>query len=349
MLASVAYPPYPPAHQNKPRGMKTEERAMRAIRVEAVGGPEELQLSEVPVPEPGEGEARVRITASGVNFIDVYTRTGAYKVATPFTPGMEAAGVVNAVGPGVSGIGIGDRVAYAMHIGSYAEQAIVPAWQLIQVPDGVNLEIAAAVMLQGMTAHYLTHNTVPLGEGQTALVHAAAGGVGLLLTQMAKRRGATVYGTVSTAEKAELALASGLDEVIRYAESDFADEIDRLTNGCGVDVVYDSVGKDTFDRSMACLRPRGHLVLFGQSSGAVPPVDPQRLNSGGSLYLTRPSLGHYLADPEELAWRVGDLFSWIEADELNVRIGETHTLEDASVAHEHLTGRKTTGKVLLIP
>ena len=349
LLAPAAYAPYPLADQQEAEGMRTEERAMRAIRVEAVGGAEALELQDVPVPELGEGEARVRITASGVNFIDVYTRTGAYQVATPFTPGMEAAGVVDAVGPGVSGVEIGGRVAYAMHIGSYAEQAIVPVWKLVRVPDGVNLDIAAAVMLQGMTAHYLTHSTVPLREGQSALVHAAAGGVGLLLTQIAKRLGATVYGTVSTAEKAELALAAGLDEVIRYAALDFADEIDRLTKGRGVDVVYDSVGKDTFDRSMACLRPRGHLVLFGQSSGAVPPVDPQLLNSGGSLYLTRPSLGHYAADPEEVAWRAGDLFSWIEAGELDVRISETHPLEDAGVAHEHLTGRKTTGKVLLIP
>ncbi len=322
---------------------------MRAIRVEAVGGPEALQVREVPVPEPGDGEARVRVTASGVNFIDVYTRTGAYKVPPPFTPGMEAAGVVDAVGPGVSGVSVGDRVAYAMQIGSYAEQAIVPAWKLVPVPEDVDLEVAAAVMLQGMTAHYLTQSTVQLGEGQTALVHAAAGGVGLLLTQIAKRCGAVVYGTVSTEEKAALAKAAGLDEVIRYTEVDFQEEVARLTNGTGVDVVYDSVGKDTFDRSMACLRPRGYLVLYGQSSGAVPPVDPQRLNRGGSLYLTRPSLGHYMTDAEEAASRAGDLFRWIREGKLNVRIGESHSLEDAGLAHERLTGRKTTGKVLLIP
>ncbi len=322
---------------------------MRAILIEAVGGPEALQLRDVPVPAPSDGEARVRITATGVNFIDVYTRTGAYEVATPFTPGMEAAGVVDEVGPGVSGVAVGDRVAYAMHIGSYAEQAIVPAWKLVSVPDDVDLEVAAAVMLQGMTAHYLTHSTFPLERGQTALVHAAAGGVGLLLTQMAKLRGATVYGTVSTAEKAELALGAGVDEVIRYTQSDFGEEIERLTGGRGVDVVYDSVGKDTFDTSMSCLRSRGYLVLFGQSSGPVAPVDPQRLNAGGSLYLSRPSLGHYAADAEELAWRAGDLFSWIQTGGLDVRIGETHPLEDAGVAHDRLTGRKTTGKVLLIP
>ena len=322
---------------------------MRAIRVEAVGGPEALQLQDVAVPEPSVGEARVRIEATGVNFIDVYTRTGAYNVPTPFTPGMEAAGVVEAVGPGVSEVAVGDRVGYAMQIGSYAEQAIVPAWKLVQVPEGIGLEVAAAVMLQGMTAHYLTHSTVQLGDGQRILVHAAGGGVGLLLTQIAKRSGARVFGTVSTAEKAELARTAGVDEVIRYTESDFEEEIRRLTDGRGVDVVYDSVGKDTFDRSMGCLRPRGHLVLFGQSSGAVPPVDPQRLNSGGSLYLTRPSLGHYAADADELGWRASDLFSWIQAGELDVRIGETHALDQAGVAHERLTGRKTTGKVLLIP
>lgn len=322
---------------------------MRAIRVEEVGGSEALQLREVPSPEPGDGEARIRIAASGVNFIDVYTRTGAYSVPTPFTPGMEGAGIVDSLGAGVSNVEIGDRVAFAMQIGSYAEQAVVPAWKLVPIPDSVDLELAAAVMLQGMTAHYLSHSTVKLAPGQTALVHAAAGGVGLLLTQLAKQCGATVYGTVSTGAKAVLAKAAGLDEVIRYTEADFADEVHRLTGGKGVDVVYDSVGRDTFERSMACLRPRGHLVLYGQSSGAVPPVDPQRLNAGGSLYLTRPSLGHYMADSKELAWRAGDLFSWIGSGALDVRIGERHPLEDAGVAHERLTGRQTTGKVLLIP
>ncbi len=322
---------------------------MRAIRVQEVGGPEVLRVEEVPSPEPGEGKVRVRIEAAGVNFIDIYVRTGAYKAETPFTPGMEAAGVVDAVGPGVTGLSVGDRVAYAMEMGSYAEEAVVPAWKLVPVPDGVELDDAAAVMLQGMTAHYLTHSTFPLEPGHRALVHAAAGGVGLLLSQIAKRLGATVYGTVSTAEKADLARSAGVDEVIRYTEADFAKEVDRLTEGKGVDVVYDSVGKDTFDRSMGCLRPRGMLVLYGQSSGPVPPVDPQRLNAGGSLYLTRPSLGHYAASREELLARSGDLFSWIGAGELELRIGETHPLEDAGVAHERLNGRKTTGKVLLKP
>ena len=240
---------------------------MRAILIEAVGGPEALQLRDVPVPAPSDGEARVRITATGVNFIDVYTRTGAYEVATPFTPGMEAAGVVDEVGPGVSGVAVGDRVAYAMHIGSYAEQAIVPAWKLVSVPDDVDLEVAAAVMLQGMTAHYLTHSTFPLERGQTALVHAAAGGVGLLLTQMAKLRGATVYGTVSTAEKAELALGAGVDEVIRYTQSDFGEEIERLTGGRGVDVVYDSVGRTPSTR--ACRASDRGAIWYSLVSPAV--------------------------------------------------------------------------------
>lgn len=321
---------------------------MKAIRVEKVGGPEALRIREVPVPEPGEGEARVRVSASGVNFIDVYTRTGAYPVPPPFTPGMEAAGVVDAVGPGVSDVSVGDRVAYAMHIGSYAEHAVVPSWKLVPVPDAVDLQLAAAVMLQGMTAHYLTHSTVELKGGETVLVHAAAGGVGLLLTQIAKRCGAKVYGTVSTEEKAELARGAGADEVILYTQTDFGEEVDRLTGGSGVDVAYDSVGKDTFDRSMASLRPRGTMVLYGQSSGPVPPVDPQALNRGGSLYLTRPSLGHYAANAQEIRWRAGDLFSWIGAGELDVRVGETHPLADAGTAHDRLTGRKTTGKVLLL-
>ena len=322
---------------------------MKAIRVDEVGGPEALQLQEVPIPEPGEGEARVRVAAAGVNFIDIYVRTGAYKADPPFTPGMEAAGVVDAVGPGVTNVAVGDRVAYAMQIGSYAEHAVVPAWKLVPVPEDVELDVAAAVMLQGMTAHYLTHSTFPLAPGHRALVHAAAGGVGLLLVQLAKRRGASVVGTVSTSQKEELARQAGADEIIRYTETDFGTEVTRLTDGEGVDVVYDSVGRDTFDRSLACLRPRGYLVLYGQSSGAVPAVDPQRLNSGGSLFLTRPSLAHYAASAEEVRGRAADLFSWIGAGELDVRIGETHPLGDAARAHERLAGRETTGKVLLLP
>jgi len=320
---------------------------MRAIRVREVGGPEVLKVEEVEAPTPGEGEARVRVAASGVNFIDVYFRTGAYSTPTPFTPGMEAAGVVDAVGPGVTGVAVGDRVAFAMHLGSYAEQVVLPAWKLVPVPDGVGLDVAAAVMLQGMTAHYLACSTFPLADGHRTLIHAGAGGVGLLLIQIAKRRGAVVYTTVSTEEKAELARQAGADAVIRYDHADFGEEVARLTNGEGLDVVYDSVGRDTFDRSLAALRPRGCMVLFGQSSGSVPPVDPQRLNTGGSLFLTRPSLGHYIATPEELHRRAGELFAWILDGEFEVRIGETHPLEGAGEAHERLTGRKTTGKVLL--
>jgi len=322
---------------------------MNAIRVHEVGGPEVLRLEEIPVPEPGDGEARVRITACGVNFIDVYIRTGAYPATPPFTPGFEAAGVVDAVGAGVSGLSVGDRVAYAMHPGAYAEFAVVPAAKLVPVPEGVDLRVAAALMLQGMTAHYLSQGTFPLEPGHVALVHAGAGGVGLLLIQLAKARGATVFATVSTEEKAELARGAGADEVILYMSTDFGEEVSRLTGGDGVHVVYDSVGKDTFDRSLECLRPRGTMVLYGQSSGAVPPVDPQRLNSGGSLFLTRPTLGHYIASVEELRARAADLFRRVRADELQVRIGETHPLRDAGVAHERLTGRRTTGKILLLP
>lgn len=322
---------------------------MRAIRVNEVGGPEVLQVQEVPDPEPGPGQARIRIAAAGVNFIDIYVRSGAYKADPPFTPGMEGAGVVDAVGPGVTEVSVGDRVAYAMELGSYAEHVVVPSWKLVPVPDGVDLERAAATMLQGMTAHYLAHSTFPLMEGHRVLVHAAAGGVGLLLTQLAKRRGAMVFGTVSTEEKAELARRAGVDRVIRYTEVEFDREVEKATDGEGVDVVYDSVGKDTFDASLRCLRPRGYLVLYGQSSGAVPPVDPQRLNSGGSLFLTRPTLAHYAASRTELLARCRDLFDGILQGELEVRVGETHSLDDARLAHERLAGRATTGKVLLIP
>jgi NADPH:quinone reductase len=322
---------------------------MRAVRVHEVGGPEALQVDDIDSPEPGEGQVRLRVAAAGVNFIDVYTRTGAYPAEPPITLGVEAAGTVDAVGPGVDGLAGGDRVAFAMLPGAYAEQVVVPADRVVAVPDGVDLDVAAAVMLQGMTAHYLAVDTVPLTAEHTVLVHAAAGGVGLLLVQIAKRRGATVYGTVSTQEKEDLARAAGADEVIRYTERSFREAVADLTDGRGVDVVYDSVGKTTFDDSLASLRPRGHLVLFGQSSGAVEPVDPQRLNRGGSLYLTRPSLAHYSSDRAELQQRAADLFAWIRDGELDVRIGETHPLEEAATAHRRLEGRETTGKVLLLP
>lgn len=321
---------------------------MRAVRVAEVGGPEAMQVEDIPEPEPGEGQARVRLTAAGVNFIDVYFRSGQYPMQTPFTLGQEGAGVVDAVGPGVSEVAEGDRVAYTGVAGSYAEAAVVPVDSLVPVPESIELQTAAAVMLQGMTAHYLTTTTYPLASGHKALVHAGAGGVGLLLTQMAKRLAATVYTTVSTEEKAQLSRQAGADEVIRYTEQDFVEEVRRLAPG-GMDVVYDSVGKDTFDGSLRSLGPRGMMVLYGQSSGAVEPVDPQRLAAGGALFLTRPSLKHYVTSREWLLWRASDVFDWIEAGQLEVRIGETHPLDDAALAHRRLEGRQTTGKVLLLP
>ncbi len=322
---------------------------MKAIRIHEYGGPEVLRYENTPMPEPGAGEARVKIEAAGLNFIDVYHRMGRYPVEPPITPGVEGAGIVDAVGPGVSDLEPGDRVVYAMQMGSYAEYAVVPAWKLVPIPDDIDTQQAAAVMLQGMTAHYLAYSTYPLHPGDTALVHAAAGGVGLLLVQIAKRRGARVIGTVSTEEKARLAREAGADEVILYTQVDFEEETKRLTDGKGVDVVYDSVGKTTFDKSLNCLRPRGYMVLYGQSSGPVPPLDPQVLNAKGSLFLTRPSLGHYAADRAEIMQRAGDLFQWMGAGELKVRIDQTFPLAEADEAHRYLEGRKTKGKVLLIP
>ncbi|RME42048.1 MAG: quinone oxidoreductase [Chloroflexi bacterium] len=322
---------------------------MKAIRIHEYGGPEVLRYEDIPMPEPGAGEARVKLEAAGLNFIDVYHRMGRYPVEPPITPGVEGAGVVDAVGPGVSDLKPGDRVVYAMQMGSYAEYAVVPAWKLVPIPDNIDTQQAAAVMLQGMTAHYLTHSTYPLHPGDTALVHAAAGGVGLLLVQIAKRRGARVIGTVSTEEKARLAREAGADEIILYTQVDFEEETKRLTDGKGVDVVYDSVGKTTFDKGLNCLRPRGYMVLYGQSSGPVPPLDPQVLNAKGSLFLTRPSLGHYAADRAEIMQRAGDLFQWMSAGELKVRIDQTFPLAEAGEAHRYLEGRKTKGKVLLIP
>lgn len=322
---------------------------MKAIQVHQLGGPEALQYDEVAMPEPGPGEARVKVGAAGVNFIDVYHRKGMYPGQLPMTPGMEAAGVVDAVGPDVSDVKVGDLVAYWGQIGAYSEYTVVPTWRLVSVPDTSSQQQAAALMLQGMTAHYLAVDTYPLGEGDTALVHAAAGGVGHLLVQVAKLRGARVIGTVSTEEKARLARSDGADEVIIYTEEDFQEATMELTDGKGVDVVYESVGLDTFDQSMNCLRPRGYLVLYGQSSGAVPPLDPQILNTKGSLFLTRPSLGHYTASREEILGRTGDLFRWIADEGLEVRIDQTFPLADAADAHRYLEGRKTKGKLLLIP
>lgn len=322
---------------------------MKAVRVHQYGGLEALKYEDVPTPEPGKGEARVKIEAVGVNFIDIYHRIGRYQGSLPLTLGQEAAGTVDAVGPNVTDIKPGDRVVYASVQGSYAEYAIAPAWRLVPIPAEVDSQQAAAVMIQGMTAHYLTFSTYPLKEGDTALVHAAGGGTGQLLVQIAKRRGARVIGTVSTEEKAVRAREAGADEVIIYTQLDFDTEVKRLTNNIGVDVVYDSVGKDTFDKSLNCLRRRGYMVLFGAASGAVPPLDPQVLNAKGSLYLTRPFLAHYTADRAELMGRVNDLFKWIAAGELKARIDKTYPLPDAAEAHRYLEDRRSKGKILLIP
>ncbi len=322
---------------------------MKAIRVHEYGNPEVLRYEETPPPDPGAGEARVKIEAAGVNFIDIYHRTGKYPGQLPITLGTEGAGVVDAVGSGVSDVKPGDRVAYAMQQGAYAEYAVVPASKLVLIPDNVDTRQAAAVMLQGMTAHYLCYSTYPLQPGETALIHAAAGGVGLLLVQVAKRCGARVIGTVSTEEKARLAREMGADEVILYTQADFEAETKRLTADQGVDVVYDSVGKTTFDKSLNCLKPRGYLVLFGQSSGPVLPLDPQTLNAKGSLFLTRPTLGHYIANRKELLERAGDLFEWMASGELHVRIDQTFPLAEAAEAHRYLEARKTKGKLLLVP
>jgi NADPH2:quinone reductase len=322
---------------------------MKAVRIHRYGGLEALQCEDVPVPEPGRSEARVKLEAIGVNFIDIYHRTGLYPNPLPFTPGMEGAGVVDSVGEGVTEIKAGDRVAYAMELGSYAEQAVVPAWRLVPIPPALDSRSAGAAMLQGLTAHYLTHSTYPLKKGDTALIHAAAGGVGLLLVQIAKHLGATVIGTVSTDEKARLARDAGADEVIVYTRSDFAVEVKRLTQGSGVNVVYDSVGQTTFDRSLDCLTPRGSMVLFGQSSGPVPAFNLGSLAAKGSLFVTRPTLVHYLRSREELLQRATDILRWIVSDELKLRIDETFSLTAAGEAQRRLESRQTTGKLLLIP
>lgn len=322
---------------------------MRAIRMHEFGGPDVLRYEEVPLPEPGAGETRIRIEAVGINYIDIYQRKGQYPDPLPVIPGREAAGVVDAVGPGVTDVMPGTRVVYAMHVGSYAEYAVVPASRLVPIPDAMDSRLAAAAMLQGLTAHYLACSTYPLQPGDTALVHAAAGGVGLLLVQMAKRRRARVIGTVSTEEKARLAKQAGADEVIPYTQADFEAEITRLTDGKGVHVVYDSVGQSTFDKSLNCLRPRGCMVLYGQSSGPVPPFNPQLLSAKGSLFLTRPNLMHYTLDRDELLQRAEDLFGWILAGTLVVRIDAIFPLAEAPAAHRRLEGRETIGKLLLIP
>lgn len=320
---------------------------MKCIQVKVVGGPENMELVEVPTPVPGPKQALVKIAASGVNFIDVYFRTGLYKADLPAALGQEAAGTVEAVGPEVTEVAVGDRVAYAMNRGSYAEYAVVPSWALVKIPAHVDFNTAAAAMLQGMTAHYLTHSTFPLKSGDTCLVHAAAGGTGGLIVQMAKMIGARVFGTVSNNAKAKIASDHGADEVILYTEQDFEAEARRLTGGRGVDVVYDSVGRTTFDKSLSSLRTRGTMALFGQSSGAVPPFDPTILNTKGSLFLSRPSLGHHVLTRDELLWRAGDVLNWIDAGKLKLRIDRTYPLAQVAEAHRALEGRHTSGKLLL--
>ncbi len=320
---------------------------MQAVRLHAPGDADALVVERVPVPEPGAGEALVRVEAAGLNFIDVYKRTGLYRIPLPATLGEEGAGTVVAIGAGVSQVQVGDRVAWAMVLGAYAEYAVAPAARLVRLPAQVSAVQGAAVMLQGMTAHYLATSTYPLREGDRCLVHAAAGGTGLLLVQIARRLGAFVIGTAGSEQKAELARSAGANEVIVYTRDDFAAEVRRITGGRGVQVIYDSVGKTTFLPGLDLLAPRGMMVLFGQSSGAVAPVDPQLLNQKGSLFLTRPTLGHYVATRDELLRRAGELFAWIGAGELTVRVGAEFPLAAAAEAHRALEGRRTTGKVLL--
>jgi len=322
---------------------------MKAIQVQKAGGPEVLTLVDLPVPRPKPNEAIVKIAASGVNFIDVYFREGRYPAPLPFVDGQEGAGTVTEVGSDVKTLKAGDHVAYSNVLGSYAEYAAVPAEKLVKVPAGISGEQAAAAMLQGMTAHYLVHSTYPLKKGETALIHAAAGGVGLLLVQMAKNIGARVIGTAGTDEKAKLAKDAGADEMIVYTQQDFEAETKRLTENKGVHVIYDGVGKSTFDKDLNLLRPRGYLVLFGGSSGAVPPFDPIKLSQKGSLFLTRPSLMHYVLTREELEHRAGDVLGWIAAGKLKLRIAHKYPLAQAQQAHMDLEGRKTTGKLILIP
>jgi len=322
---------------------------VKAIRVHSPGGPEALRYEDVPQPSPAAGDVLVKVEAAGVNYIDVYQRTGMYKVATPFTLGQEAAGVVTAVGPGVSDPKPGDRVAYTSILGAYAEYAVVPADRVVVLPDGVTTRQAAAAMVQGMTAHYLACTTYPLKAGDTCLVHAAAGGVGLLLCQIASRRGARVIGTVSTREKAALARDAGARDVILYTEQDFEVEVKRLTNGVGLQVVYDSVGKTTFEKGLNCLIRRGMMVLFGQSSGPIGSFDPQVLSQKGSLFLTRPTLAHYIETRAELVARAGEVLSWIKSGALKLRIEHEFSLAEVAEAHRALEARKTTGKLLLIP
>jgi len=322
---------------------------MKAVYIEKNGGPEALTYGDMPKPEPGAGQALVKVAAAGVNFIDTYQRSGLYKIPLPAILGSEGAGTVEAVGEGVTNVKLGDRVAWGTARGAYAEYAALPVSALIAIPGAVAFKEAAAVMLQGMTAHYLTHSTFPLKSGHTALVHAAAGGTGRLIVQMAKIAGTRVIGTAGSAEKAEIARAAGADEVILYSDQDFAAETRRMTGGTGVDVVYDSVGASTFMKSLDCLKPRGMMVSFGNSSGPVPAIEPLLLSQKGSLFLTRPTLFQYVATREELEWRAGDIFRWIAEKKLTLKIDHLYPLAETAQAHRDLEGRKTTGKLVLIP
>jgi NADPH2:quinone reductase len=322
---------------------------MKAIRIHAAGGPEAMRLDEVPQPAPRAGEALVKVDAAGLNYIDVYFRSGQYKAEYPLTLGLEAGGTVTAVGPNVGEVKVGDKVAYTGVPGAYADYAVVPAARLVVLPAGVSTKQGAAAMLQGMTAHYLALSTYPLKKGDTCLVHAAAGGVGLLLCQIARMRGARVIGTVSTDEKAKLAREAGADEVIIYTRQDFEAEVKRLTNNQGVQVVYDAVGKTTWEKSLNSLAPRGTMALYGQSSGPIGTIDPGILNTKGSLFLTRPSLNHHIASRQELTQRAGDVLGWIASGALKLRMEFEFPLKDAAAAHRALEGRQTTGKVLLVP
>jgi NADPH2:quinone reductase len=322
---------------------------MKAVRIHETGPADVLRVEEVPEPVPGPGQARVRLRAVGVNFLDIYHRAGLNPLPLPAIPGSEGAGIVDAVGPGVTEVAPGDRVAYTNVLGSYAEAVVAPAWRLVPIPDGLDFTQAAAAMLQGMTAHYLVHTTYPLRRGEWALVHAAGGGVGALLVQMAARLGARVIATASTEEKLAIARASGAEVCVNYARQDFAAEVKRVTEGRGVAVVYDSVGRETFERGLDCLAIRGMMVLYGAASGPVAPVDPRILNAKGSLFLTRPSLHHYTHTREELLQRAGDVLGWVREGRLRLRLDRTSPLAEAAAAHRRLEGRQALGKIVLIP
>jgi NADPH2:quinone reductase len=333
----------------KQNSFPRSKNKMKAIRISQYGGPEVLSHEDIDTPEPNEGQIRIKIEAAGLNFIDTYQRTGLYPLELPRTLGLEGAGIVETIGANVSDLSPGDRVAWKSVSGSYAEYVVANEADVVKIPDNVETKTAAAVMLQGLTAHYLSHSTYPLSENDTCLIHAAAGGVGLLLVQMAKMRGARVFGTTSTPEKADLARNAGADEVILYSEQDFEAEVKRLTDGQGLNVVYDSVAKTTWEKSINCLKPRGYMVFFGNASGPVPPIDPLLLSQKGSIFMTRPTLNSYTLTQEEFLGRTNDIMNWIGEGKLNVRIGEEHPLADAAEAHRRLEGRQTTGKVLIIP